>query len=49
MRDKVKLVCTSCKEENYYTNKNKKTTPDKLSFNKYCARERKTTVHTEKK
>lgn len=49
MRDLVKLICSSCKDENYYTDKNKKTTPDRLSFKKYCPREKKVTIHNEKK
>lgn len=49
MRDLVKLVCTSCGEENYHTDKNKKTKPERLEFKKYCPRERKYTIHKEKK
>lgn len=49
MRDKVKLVCTECGEENYYTDKNKKNTPDRLEMKKYCPRERKVTLHREKR
>ena len=30
------LECKDCKRRNYHTNKNKRTTPDKLEFNKYC-------------
>ena len=33
----VTLECTDCKERNYNTNKNKRTTPDKLEFSKYCS------------
>ena len=29
MRDLVRLICTECKEENYYTDKNKKLNPEK--------------------
>jgi len=49
MRDKVKLICTECGEENYYTDKNKKNTPDRLEMKKYCPRERKVTLHREKR
>jgi large subunit ribosomal protein L33 len=49
MRELVKLVCTSCGEENYHTDKNKKKTTEKLKFSKYCPRERKYTDHVEKK
>ncbi|MDR2828817.1 MAG: 50S ribosomal protein L33 [Acholeplasmatales bacterium] len=48
-RDRVKLVCTSCGEENYHTDKNKKLHPDKMEVKKYCPSERKYTVHKEKK
>ena len=33
----VTLECTDCQERNYNTNKNKRTTPDKLEFSKYCS------------
>lgn len=49
MRDLVKLACTVCKEENYHTDKNKRNTPDRLEFNKYCPRCRKHTEHREKR
>ena len=32
----VTLSCTQCKRKNYTTTKNKRTTPDKLEFKKYC-------------
>jgi large subunit ribosomal protein L33 len=48
-RDLVKLVCSECGEENYYTDKNKKTTPEKLELKKYCKVCRKATIHKEKK
>jgi large subunit ribosomal protein L33 len=35
MRDKIKLVSTAGTGHFYTTTKNKKTTPDKLSFKKY--------------
>ena len=35
MRDKIKLVSTAGTGHFYTTTKNKKTTPDKLSFRKY--------------
>ena len=49
MRELVKLVCTECGEENYHTAKNKKATPDRLECSKYCPRDRKHTLHREKK
>lgn len=48
-KDKITLRCTSCKEENYHTSKNRKNTPDKLNLNKFCPVERKVTVHAERK
>ena len=45
----VTLECTVCRERNYHTNKNKRTTPDKLEFSKYCSRCRKHTKHKETK
>jgi large subunit ribosomal protein L33 len=35
MRDKIKLVSTAGTGHYYTTTKNKRTTPDKLSFSKY--------------
>ncbi|MDD2815225.1 MAG: hypothetical protein RL368_355 [Pseudomonadota bacterium] len=35
MRDKIKLVSTAGTGHFYTTTKNKRTTPDKLSFKKY--------------
>jgi large subunit ribosomal protein L33 len=32
----VTLACQECKQRNYTTTKNKRTTPDKLEFSKYC-------------
>jgi len=49
MRDIVTLACTECKQRNYTTTKNKRNTPDKLEFRKYCRFCRKHTVHKETK
>ncbi|MDR3556391.1 MAG: 50S ribosomal protein L33 [Syntrophobacteraceae bacterium] len=46
MRVLVTLACSQCKRRNYNTTKNKRTTPEKLSFRKYC---RFCNVHTEHK
>jgi len=49
----IQLECTSCKTSGvpgvsrYSTTKNKKTTPKRLEFSKYCPFERKHTVHRE--
>ncbi|MGC8906124.1 MAG: 50S ribosomal protein L33 [Desulfomonilaceae bacterium] len=49
MRDIVTLACSECKRRNYTTTKNKKTTPDKLQFKKYCPYCRYHTLHKETK
>lgn len=54
-RVKIQLECTTCRKSEvpgvsrYATTKNKKTTPDRLEFNKYCKFERKHTPHKEVK
>ena len=45
----VTLECTECKRRNYTTTKNKRTTPDRLEFSKYCRFCRKHTPHRETK
>ena len=49
MRDFIRLLCTDCKEENYYTDKNKKTIPGRFEIKKYCPKCKKHTLHKEKK
>jgi len=49
MRDIVTLACSDCKRKNYTTTKNKKKTPDKLQFKKYCSFCRTHTLHRETK
>jgi large subunit ribosomal protein L33 len=49
MRSIITLSCTECKRRNYSTMKNKRTTPDKLEFKKYCRFCRTHTVHKETK
>jgi len=49
MRDIVTLACTECKQRNYTTTKNKRNTPDRLEFNKYCRFCQKHTAHRETK
>ncbi len=48
-RERITLMCSECKEENYRTVKNKKNTVEKLELNKFCSRCNKTTLHKEKK
>ncbi len=45
----VVLACEECKERNYTTTKNKKTTKERMEQNKYCASCKKTTKHKETK
>jgi large subunit ribosomal protein L33 len=47
MREIITLACTVCKQRNYTTTKNKRTTPDKLEFKKYCRFDRRHTIHKE--
>ena len=48
-RDNIILQCTECKERNYVTTKNKKNTPNRLEFKKFCRRCRCHTLHRENK
>ncbi|MCP3678100.1 MAG: 50S ribosomal protein L33 [Deltaproteobacteria bacterium] len=49
MRDIITLACGECKRRNYTTTKNKRTTPDRLTLEKYCRFCRKHTAHKETK
>ena len=49
MREIVTLQCTECKERNYTTTKNKKTTTGRLEFSKFCKRCRTHRKHRETK
>ncbi|MCM8772381.1 MAG: 50S ribosomal protein L33 [Candidatus Omnitrophica bacterium] len=49
MREIVSLVCSECKNKNYYTTKNKKVKKEKLQLNKYCPSCKKHTLHVEGK
>lgn len=49
MRENITLACGDCKRRNYTTTKNKKRTPDRLAFKKYCRFCRKHTEHKETK
>lgn len=48
-RVKVVLACTECKQRNYDTYKNSKTTTDRLEMHKYCRFCKKHTTHRESK
>jgi large subunit ribosomal protein L33 len=49
MRDIIILSCAQCKRKNYTTTKNKRKTPDKLEFKKYCPFCQTHTAHKETK
>ncbi len=49
MRENITLACSQCKQRNYRTSKNKKTTTDKLELKKYCRFCRSHTLHKESK
>jgi large subunit ribosomal protein L33 len=49
IRPVIALECTSCREHNYHTTKNRRTTTDRLELQKFCPRERKHTLHRETK
>ncbi|MDY6854847.1 MAG: 50S ribosomal protein L33 [Thermodesulfobacteriota bacterium] len=49
MREIIILACSDCKRRNYTTTKNKRTTPSKLEFKKYCRFCRTHTLHRETK
>jgi large subunit ribosomal protein L33 len=48
-REIVTMQCGDCKERNYSTTKNRKTTTERLEFKKFCRRCRKHTPHKEVK
>ncbi len=45
----ITLECTACKEHNYHTTKNRRTTQDRLELKKHCSRCGKHTLHKETK
>jgi len=49
MREIITLQCPECKNRNYSTTKNKKTTTGRLEFKKFCNRCRKHQAHKETK
>ncbi|SEG00031.1 LSU ribosomal protein L33P [Bryocella elongata] len=49
MREIVTLQCPVCKNRNYSTTKNKKTTTGRLEFKKFCNTCREHTPHKETK
>ena len=49
MREGITLASTECKRRNYRTNKNKKTTTERVELMKYCKWCHKHTLHKETK
>ncbi len=49
MRTKITLACTTCKQRNYNTTKEKKNNPDRLELKKYCKFCNEHIVHKETK
>ncbi|MFC1717070.1 50S ribosomal protein L33 [Candidatus Poribacteria bacterium] len=47
MRDITILACDKCKQRNYTTTRNRRNTPDRFEFKKYCRFCRQHTVHKE--
>ena len=47
MREMITFECTKCKNRNYTSTKNKKTTTERLEFKKFCNHCRAHTVHKE--
>ncbi|MBS5888623.1 MAG: 50S ribosomal protein L33 [Clostridium sp.] len=48
-RTEITLVCSKCKNENYISTKNKKSTPERIKKNKFCPKCNAKTEHVEKK
>ena len=48
-REIISLQCGDCKERNYSTTKNRKTTPDRIELKKFCPRCNKQQQHKESK
>ncbi|MGH9540837.1 MAG: 50S ribosomal protein L33 [Terriglobales bacterium] len=49
MREIITLQCPDCKNRNYSTTKNRKTTSERLELKKFCPKCRKHTAHKEVK
>ena len=46
-QEQITFECTVCKNRNYYTTKNKKQNPDKLTRKKFCRTCKKHVLHKE--
>lgn len=49
MRDQIRMSCSVCARNNYYTDKNKRTMTTKLELNKFCPWCKKSVKHVEGK
>lgn len=49
MRELIGLKCESCKRINYTTEKNRRTTTEKIELDKYCKKEKRVIRHKETK
>lgn len=47
MRVGITLECTECKNRNYRTEKNRRTTADRIELKKYCKACQRHTLHRE--
>lgn len=43
----ITLACTTCRERNYTSEKNRRNDPQRVELNKYCSRCRNHTPHRE--
>ena len=48
-RENIILECTACKERNYFTDKNRRTHPERVERKKFCPRCNKHLAHKESK
>lgn len=48
-RENITLECTTCKERNYTTTKNKRKHPERVEWKKFCRRCVSHTMHKESK
>ncbi|HEU5466354.1 MAG TPA: 50S ribosomal protein L33 [Gemmatimonadales bacterium] len=48
-RENIIMECTTCKNRNYFTTKNRRKHPERAEWKKYCPRCNKPQVHKESK
>jgi len=49
VREFIEFECTTCRQRNYSSNKNKKLHPERIELKKFCPFCRKHTAHREQK